>query len=120
MAQADEAWSRVDGAEDPDWVYWVTRDELDGMAGGCYAEQYRPLKAEPLLTSVLQRYNATHARERALYLTWLADTYLWAGEARRDPHPPHYARRLLRRGRTPVDCQDCRTAAVCDSPGADR
>lgn len=81
LGQADEAWSRVDGAEDPDWVYWVTRDELDVMAGRCYAEQRRPLKAEPLLASVLLRYDPTHARERALYLTWLADTYLWAGEA---------------------------------------
>jgi hypothetical protein len=65
---------RAAGEEDPDWVYWVSRDELDVMAGRCFAELRRPLKAEPLLSSVLGRYDATFARERSLYLTWLADT----------------------------------------------
>lgn len=77
---ADDALERAAGEEDPDWVYWVSRDELDVMAGRCFAELRRPLKAEPLLSSVLGRYDATFARERSLYLTWLADTFVWAGE----------------------------------------
>jgi len=77
---ADDALERAAGAEDPDWVYWVSRDELDVMAGRCFAELRRPLKAEPLLSSVLDRYDASFARERSLYLTWLADAYVWAGE----------------------------------------
>lgn len=80
LAAADEALGRADGHEDPDWVYWVSRDELDVMAGRCFAELRRPLKAEPLLSSALSRYDAGFPRERALYLTWLADTYLDAGE----------------------------------------
>ncbi|EWM19811.1 sporulation protein [Kutzneria sp. 744] len=78
---ADEALDRANSAEDPDWVYWVGRDELDVMAGRCFTELRRPLKAEPLLSSVLGRYDASFARERSLYLTWLADAYVWAGEA---------------------------------------
>jgi tetratricopeptide (TPR) repeat protein len=80
LDMADEALGNAAGAEDPDWVYWVSRDELDVMAGRCFAELRRPLKAEPLLSAVLTRYDASFARERALYLTWLADTYVWAGE----------------------------------------
>jgi transcriptional regulator with XRE-family HTH domain len=80
LGLADEQLEQADGYEDPDWVYWVSRDELDVMAGRCFAELRRPLKAEPLLSSVLSRYDNSFARERALYLTWLADTYVYAGE----------------------------------------
>lgn len=80
LGLADEQLTHAEGYEDPDWVYWVSRDELDVMAGRCFAELRRPLTAEPLLSSALTRYDAGFARERALYLTWLADTYVCAGE----------------------------------------
>jgi D-serine deaminase-like pyridoxal phosphate-dependent protein len=50
------------------------------MAGRCFTELAMPLRAEPLLTSVLASYDAARARERSLYLTWLADTYVHARE----------------------------------------
>jgi hypothetical protein len=40
------------------------------MAGRCYTELRRPLKAEPLLSQALSDYDDTHARETALYLSW--------------------------------------------------
>ncbi|MCX9191675.1 hypothetical protein C3Y87_09655 [Carbonactinospora thermoautotrophica] len=59
-------------------MYWVSRDELDVMAGRCF-KLCRPLRAEPLLRAVLARYDAAYVRETALYRTWLY-LYLDAGE----------------------------------------
>jgi hypothetical protein len=61
-------------------VYWLDQGEMDVMAGRCFTELARPLKAEPLLVSVLARYDDSHAREKALYQTWLAETYIHARE----------------------------------------
>ncbi|MEU3165172.1 helix-turn-helix transcriptional regulator [Streptosporangium sp. NPDC006930] len=69
-----------DGDEDPKWVYWLDRGEVDVMAGRCFTELGRPLKAEPLLTQGLDTYDATRAREFSLYLSWLADAYAQARE----------------------------------------
>lgn len=60
------------GAEAPPWLYWVSADELEVMEARCFTELHRPLRAVPLLSAVLARYDASHARELALYLSWLA------------------------------------------------
>lgn len=43
-------------------------------------ELRKPLRAVPLLTEVLDRYDASHTRELALYLSWLAVAYADANE----------------------------------------
>ncbi|WP_342776504.1 hypothetical protein [Streptomyces diacarni] len=45
-----------------------------------YTELHRPLRAVPLLRDVLNAYDATHTREMALYLSWLAVAYADANE----------------------------------------
>lgn len=81
LAEAGDAIAAAGpGDADPDWVYWVDADELDVMAGRCYTELHRPLKAEPLLREVIGRYDAARVRETSLYLTWLAQTYVDARE----------------------------------------
>jgi transcriptional regulator with XRE-family HTH domain len=81
LGDADQAFgAQSSGVAEPPSVYWLDRGEMDVMAGRCYTELARPLKAEPLLVSVLARYDDTHAREKALYETWLAETYLHARE----------------------------------------
>ncbi|MGW0589434.1 helix-turn-helix domain-containing protein [Streptosporangium sp. NPDC002607] len=72
-----------EGDEDPKWVYWLDRGEVDVMAGRCFTELGRPLRAEPLLTQGIDTYDATHAREVSLYLSWLADAYAQAREVER-------------------------------------
>lgn len=57
----------ADDAERPDWLYWCSRDESD-------------LRAVPLLTAALERYDTTHVREVALYSSWLAQAYVDANE----------------------------------------
>ncbi|WP_435128721.1 hypothetical protein [Actinacidiphila sp. bgisy144] len=50
------------------------------MTGRCWTELRRPLRAVPVLESALASYDDSHARDKALYTSWLADSYLTAGE----------------------------------------
>ncbi|MBV2155080.1 hypothetical protein [Kitasatospora sp. SUK 42] len=61
-------------------MYWVDLDEIAIMTGRCWAELHRLLRAIPALESALSRYDDTRARDKALYLSWLASAYLDAGE----------------------------------------
>ncbi|MEV8036737.1 helix-turn-helix domain-containing protein [Streptomyces sp. NPDC086182] len=72
LGEAHEALTDEGGAEAPQWAYWVSREELEVMDARVFTELHRPLRAVPLLTEVLGRYDATHARELALYRSWLA------------------------------------------------
>ncbi|MQA07927.1 MAG: helix-turn-helix domain-containing protein [Pseudonocardiaceae bacterium] len=76
----DEAYEqRSGGVEEPEWVYWMDRKEIDVMAGRCLIELSDPVKAEPLLSAAISGYQSDHAREVALYQTWLAESYARAG-----------------------------------------
>ncbi|WP_218917332.1 twin-arginine translocation signal domain-containing protein [Luteipulveratus mongoliensis] len=68
------------GEPDPDWSTWVDETELQIMAGRCWTELRRPLRAVPILESVLETFDDAYARDKALYTSWLADSYLSAGE----------------------------------------
>ncbi|WP_225843505.1 helix-turn-helix domain-containing protein [Streptomyces albus] len=81
LAAAREALEESsDGEWQPDWAAWVDSTELDIMSGRCWTELRRPLRAVPILEQALARYDDAHARDKALYLSWLADAYLTAGE----------------------------------------
>lgn len=79
LAAAQTALSEVEGQQ-PDWVAWVDQTELQIMTGRCWTELRRPLRAVPVLEDALSRYDDAHARDKSLYLSWLADSYLTAGE----------------------------------------
>ncbi|MBC3981349.1 XRE family transcriptional regulator [Streptomyces sp. AC536] len=64
----------------PDWAAWVDDDELDIMTGRCWTVLGRPLRSVPLLEEALSRYDDRHTRDKALYSSWLAESYLKAGE----------------------------------------
>ena len=80
LALAREALNAHDDRPEPDWVFWVDAVEMDIMAGRCWTQLRRPLRAVPILESVLQGFDDTHARDKALYTTWLADAYVDASE----------------------------------------
>jgi tetratricopeptide (TPR) repeat protein len=79
LAAAQAAFSEVEDQQ-PDWVAWVDQTELQIMTGRCWTELRRPLRAVPVLEAALSRYDDAHARDKSLYLSWLADSYLAAGE----------------------------------------
>ncbi|MER7337398.1 helix-turn-helix transcriptional regulator [Streptomyces sp. NPDC000075] len=80
LSLADEAIHDRGDIPVPDWAYWVDRDEILIMTGRCWTELHRPLRAIPALEDALSRYDDTRARDKALYLSWLASAYLDAGE----------------------------------------
>ncbi|MFI7100175.1 helix-turn-helix domain-containing protein [Streptomyces sp. NPDC050161] len=95
LGTAHEALTDGHGADEPDWTYWVCVEELEVMDARVYTELHKPLRAVPLLTHVLDRYEATHARELALYLSWLAVAYADANEPE---EAAATARRMLKLG----------------------
>ncbi|MER0445304.1 transcriptional regulator [Streptomyces sp. Edi4] len=81
LGEAAEALAEESaGTESPSYLYWMDAGELQVMEARVYTELHRPLRAVPLLTNVLGRYDASHARELALYLSWLAVAYADANE----------------------------------------
>ncbi|WP_326644937.1 transcriptional regulator [Nonomuraea fuscirosea] len=90
LGEARDALALTRGRDEPAYLYWVDPGELRVMQARVYTELRRPLRAVPLLTDVLSRYDTTHARELALYLSWLAVALADANEpeeaARQAPH----------------------------------
>ncbi|MGH3812044.1 MAG: helix-turn-helix domain-containing protein [Pseudonocardiaceae bacterium] len=80
LSAVETDYERRCPADDPEWVYWLTEDEITVMAGRCYVELGQPGRAIPLLTEVLERYEERQAREFALYTSWLAEAHVQAGD----------------------------------------
>ncbi|MCG8925624.1 helix-turn-helix domain-containing protein [Lentzea sp. CC55] len=80
LATAAEVVHQASSRPEPDWVFWVDEDEIKIMSGRCWTQLRRPLRAVPLLEDALSRFDDTHARDKAIYLTSLAHAYLDAGE----------------------------------------
>jgi tetratricopeptide (TPR) repeat protein len=72
--------ARRPGDEEPEWTYWLSRDEVNTMRARVLVEIGRAAEAGPVLTDVLSRYPAEAARESALYWSWLAEAHVKAGE----------------------------------------
>ncbi|TDD61960.1 XRE family transcriptional regulator [Actinomadura darangshiensis] len=68
------------GEESPDWALWVDDIEVQIMTGRCWTILHRPERAIPALEWALARYDDTHARDKSLYLSWLADAQIDARE----------------------------------------
>ena len=97
----------------PHWSAWINGTELDIMAGRVWAVLREPSKAIPLLERALPRFPNQWARDKALYLLFLADALTEAGDADRaitlvdkavtlaaavaSPRPINHARRTARR-----------------------
>ncbi|WP_239406152.1 helix-turn-helix domain-containing protein [Frankia sp. Cj3] len=80
LAEVDRLYEQRRPDDDPTWVYWLNEDEINIMKGRCYVELTKPRRAEPLLTNALKHYNDDHAREVALYETWLAEVHIQKGD----------------------------------------
>ncbi|MBF4997028.1 XRE family transcriptional regulator [Nocardia sp. BSTN01] len=63
----------------PPWCAWVDQSELDIMTGRVWSVLRRPDQAIGPLERALATYPDHWARDKALYLSWLADAYIDAG-----------------------------------------
>ena len=80
LGQVEDNFDHSKPEDDPDWVYWLNREEIDVMAGRCYTELKQPRRAEPLLRAATSQYDSVSIRENALYLSWLAEDYILLDE----------------------------------------
>jgi transcriptional regulator with XRE-family HTH domain len=81
LDQVDDDWeARSAGDLEPEWTYWLDRDEITVMAARCWTRLGQPGKAAPLIADVLTRYGQDQTREQALYWSFLAQAYLNAGQ----------------------------------------
>lgn len=80
LDQAQELFTNRRPEHDPMWVYWLDASEMQIMAGRCWTQLRRPLRAVPVLRQATAGYGPDRAREAALYLSWLAEALLDARE----------------------------------------
>lgn len=80
LGLAETALGDADPYRTPDYAAWIDETELAIMTGRCWSELRRPLRAVPVLESALGSYSDAHSRDKALYSSWLADSYIDAGE----------------------------------------
>ena len=78
--QVGDNFNHAEPEDDPDWVYWLNREEIDVMAGRCFTELKQPARAELLLRSATSSYDNALIRENSLYLSWLAEDYILLSE----------------------------------------
>ncbi|WP_434743735.1 transcriptional regulator [Micromonospora sp. SH-82] len=81
LGAVEDEYASRDPESAPSWAYWLTPDEVEIMTGRVWTELHRPLRAVPILERVIAAYGDRTPRETSLYLTWLAEGYLQAGEA---------------------------------------
>ena len=93
LGEVETAFADSDPSEDPPWVYWLNQNEIDVMAGRCFTQLKRPRQAITLLSTAISQYDDTHARELALYLSWLAEAHVYAEQIE---EAATYALRALR------------------------
>ena len=77
---AAAALQERDAGHAPDWAAWVDHTELQIMSGRCLTRLGQPLAAIPVLHRALAGFDDAQARDKALYMSWLAEAYLDAGE----------------------------------------
>ena len=80
LGQVEDNFNHAKPDDDPDWVYWLSREEIDVMAGRCYTELNQPARAEALLRNATSSYDNALVRENSLYLSWLAEDYILLNE----------------------------------------
>lgn len=74
------ALEEPDGGPVPDWTAWVDHAELQIVTGRCLTRTGQSLQAIAILRGALDQFDETQARDKALYMSWLAEAYLDAGE----------------------------------------
>ncbi|WP_344800994.1 helix-turn-helix transcriptional regulator [Actinokineospora diospyrosa] len=75
-----------DDRPEPDWVFWVDENEIEIMSGRCWTALGRPNDAVAALEAALANFDETHARDKSLYLTYLANALIDSSEVEQAAH----------------------------------
>lgn len=76
----DDAFTDSRPDAEPAWVYWLNPEEIEVMRGRVWTQLELPLRAVPALDHAIRAYASNSPRERALYLSWLAEALLQGHE----------------------------------------
>jgi len=96
LGQVDEAFAETRTDPEPIWIYWLSPEEIEIMAGRVWTELHRPLRAVPVLEHAIASYGDDIPRETSMYLTWLAESLIHGGEIDRAAAVASQAVRLAR------------------------
>jgi transcriptional regulator with XRE-family HTH domain len=80
LSSAENTLADSKGQVTPGWAAWADQSEFEIMSGRCWSVLRMPRKAIPVLEGALAGFDDTRARDKALYMTWLAEAYLDMGE----------------------------------------
>jgi transcriptional regulator with XRE-family HTH domain len=80
LDQVDDTFVDSRPDEEPIWCYWLNPEEIEVMRGRVWTQLELPLRAVPALDHAIRAYASDSPRERALYLTWLAEALLQGHE----------------------------------------
>ena len=80
LGRVEKTFGQRTPTDDPPWTYWLTPEEIDVMAGRCYVELGLTDRAIPILARAVAAYDEERPREAALYLSWLAEAHVQAGD----------------------------------------
>jgi transcriptional regulator with XRE-family HTH domain len=83
LDRSREALAGADESPAPHWAAWLNATELDIMTGRVWSVLHEPTRAVPALERALAAYPDHWARDKALYLTFLADALADQGDADR-------------------------------------
>jgi hypothetical protein len=81
IARAGRRFERGPQGDDPDWAYWMIQPELTAEAGRSFALVGDWRNAVAFLTQGLASLGDEYPRDRALYLSYLAEAHLAGGQA---------------------------------------
>jgi hypothetical protein len=97
LGRVEEDYASQKQADDePEWVYWLSPEEVEVMAGRVWTQLRRPLRAVPILERAIAGYGDDTGRETALYQSWMAESLEQANEPDRAAAAATKALRLSR------------------------
>lgn len=72
--------AETSSGDDPAWVYYFDRAELEAQAGACFVDLRQPRTAEELLSTALADQDPSYVRDRTIYLVRSAAAQLQFGQ----------------------------------------
>ncbi|MDT3398704.1 XRE family transcriptional regulator [Streptomyces sp. B1866] len=80
LSRADDLVDQGPSEDDPSWAYWVTRPDIDVLAGSCLLDLGRPADAQQRFAAAHATYEPGYVRTHAMYLSRMATAHLQQGE----------------------------------------
>ncbi|MFJ7589575.1 helix-turn-helix domain-containing protein [Streptomyces sp. NPDC097617] len=81
LDEAEQLCARGRGEDDPHWLYWINRGEIQGQTGSCYLDLGQPVQAAEIFAQARSALGSDELRTRAQFLSRSATALMRAGDA---------------------------------------